>query len=218
MADAMTLMDGAIAATLREAITTGTFDGRVKAAFYFARRSTEFDQGIDNSRAWPNYSEERMDLGSGPDGAYIERFRDALVYDRAEGLRSIWFSTSFLKPPIAGLAIWLDRMSDPENTTPITASITRTAPGRAAYDVTLERIDYNAASTVAGAAEAARRRAAAALVSAAWWALNSSTAQRLGYVALTSEAERTRSTMTTDDSRTARHEVGPSPYVILKET
>ena len=217
MADAMTLLDGAIAATLREAITEGTFDTRVKAAFYFARRSTEFEQDFDMSRAWPPYSEERLDLGSGPDGEHVERFREALEYDRSEGLASIWFDPAFVKPAVAGLAIWMDRMSSPENTTPISATIARTGPGRAAYDVMLLRIDYNAATTLAGAEAAARRRAGAALVAGAWWALNSSTAQRLGHVALAAEAERHRSTLAADEGGSSRHELGPSPYVILKE-
>lgn len=222
MANAMTLMDGAIAATLREALHTDCFDSRVKAAFYFSRKSSEFEQGSDPKRPWPPFSVEPLDISSGvADAENIERFKQALDYDKSKGLKSIWFSRAFVKPALVGLSIWMDRMSSPENTTPLSATIRRTPKGQSAYGYELTALEYNASSGVAGAAEDAERRASAALVAGAWWGLNSSTAQRLGFVALVAEAQRNLSTLVADPTATApsagRFEIGDSPYVILKE-
>lgn len=222
MANAMTLMNGAIAAALREAIQENTFDSRVKASFFFGRKSTEFFHGWKSSRAWEPYSDEPMDISSGasnPDN--IDKLKKALDYDKSQGLKSIWFNPSFVKPAIVGLSIWMDRISNPDNTTTLTAVVRRTEKTESAYGFELLDLSYNATSTVSGAAEEAERRAGAALVAGAWWSLNSSTAQRLGFVALAAEAERHRSTHISDPTSNVpsdgRYEIGDSPYVIIKE-
>lgn len=221
MADALTMLDGAIAATLRQAISDDQFDGRVRAAFHHALRATHLEQGHEPSRTAtaialePSSLEDQVGVGSAIKTDDLERIRAALSYDKSEGRRSIWFHPGLVKPAVVGLAIWLDRLASPDNATALSATIRRVDPAKAAFGVELTDLACNHRSNNPEAVEAMERRVQAALVSAAWWALNSATAMRLGFVALAAEGERHLSNLPEADGTDPhmRHEMGMSPYV-----
>ena len=212
MADAMTLLDAAIRAVMDEAAASDTLD-RIKAAYPAARRDQSLlfaarDGGQDMA--------EPLRIGElrGFDGE-TDTLNSLLNYStEAPG---IWLQDAFVKPAIVGLAIWMDRMTDPDNRTALQASLCRTDARHSGYGVKLATLEVKSATDLPEARKAAHLRAQAVLVAAAWWGLNSPTAQRLGFVALEAEAARHKDNSSARQDDSVRHEIGPSPYVTIED-
>lgn len=212
MADAMNLLDAAIRAVMDDAVASDTLD-RIKAAYPAARR----DQALlfsardgDQDMAEPS----RIGELQGFDGE-TDTLNSLLDYKAGEP--GIWLHDAFVKPAIVGLAIWLDRMADPDNRTALQASLQRTEARRSGYGMRLSSLDLQSASDLPEARKATHLRAQAVLTAAAWWALNSPTAQRLGFVALEAEAARHKDNSSARQDESIRHEIGPSPYVTIED-
>lgn len=214
MADAMILLDAAIRAVMNESLTTGTLD-RIKASYPAARRDVSQLFLASDGQPEPSRQEpSRIGALSGFDGETDTLNR---LLDYSSEKPGIWLNPGFVKPAIVGLAIWLDRMADPENRTTLRATLHRAPPGRSGYGVVLAELNYIAAIDTPEGRKAAHLRAQAVLVAAAWWALNSPTAQRLGFLALEAEATYHLAPSAGPHAGDLRPEIGPSPYVTITD-
>lgn len=211
MANAMNLLDAAIRVVMDDAVTSDTLD-RIKAAYPVARRDHAllFSARDDKDMVEPSRIGELW----GFDGE-TDTLNCLLDYQADES--GIWFNDAFVKPAIVGLAIWLDRMADPENRTALQASLQRTEDLKSGYGVKLSSLDLQFVPDTPAARKATHLRAQAILTAAAWWGLNSPTAQRLGFVALEAEAAQQKDNISARHDESIRHEIGPSPYVTIED-